>query len=71
MDYRLYAIADTGRILAPPRAMHAEDDSEALRMACDSLETETLELWAGARLVAKLKPPAASPESDCAIVLKP
>ncbi len=68
MDYRLYPIAESGRVLGPPRALQAENDSEALRIACDAIESETVELWTGARLVAKLTPSPACPEADAIIV---
>jgi hypothetical protein len=54
--YRIYSVTDSGRVLGPPSEVQFADDGEALRHAEHLLRLTYLEIWSGARLVAKLSP---------------
>lgn len=54
MEYRLYCIGETDRIVSA-RSFHAEDDLMALQQAEAACEKNAVEVWQGARLVARVK----------------
>jgi hypothetical protein len=54
MEYRLYCLDPTGRVLSA-RDVVAHDDLSALQEAEDSCEKYAVEIWQGARRVARVK----------------
>jgi hypothetical protein len=54
--YRLYAITSECHIAGPPTIINCQDDPAALLAAKQALKGQTVEIWNGPRLVARLKP---------------
>jgi len=52
-EYRVYAIGPDGHIF-DAKALVCGDDAEAIEQAHDAFESEVIEVWSGARLVARL-----------------
>jgi hypothetical protein len=53
IEYRVYAIGTDDRI-AKAIALVCEDDSHAIRQAMEALKNQTIEIWSGQRLVARI-----------------
>jgi hypothetical protein len=53
LGYRLYFMDDAGHIVGAAEALHDADD-QAIEWAERQLDGQDLELWSGARVVAKL-----------------
>ena len=54
-QYRVYSLDQAGRI-ALAQDVHCRDDLDALTWAENAVGREGLEIWEGARLVARVKP---------------
>jgi hypothetical protein len=58
--YRLYELRDANRIAGPPTVIECESDAEVIEKAKALLDGLDIEIWDGARVVARL--PAAHPK---------
>jgi hypothetical protein len=52
--YRIYEVGQDNRIVGPPRVITCDNDQEALQRTKSFLDGQDIELWDGARLIAKL-----------------
>lgn len=52
-DYRIYFIKPGGRLAGPPKVISCNDDDEAKTVARQFVDGLDIELWEGARVVAK------------------
>jgi hypothetical protein len=53
---RLYTLSDDGHISAPAAILDCEQDQEAIETAKRQVDGHAVELWDGARRIAKLEP---------------
>jgi hypothetical protein len=53
-EYRVYAIGPDGHIFEA-KALVCSDDTEAIEQARHAFEDRTIEVWSGARFVARLE----------------
>jgi hypothetical protein len=51
--YRVYFVSDDGHISAPAHVIECEDDQEAIGKATQLTDGKPVELWQGARLIAR------------------
>jgi hypothetical protein len=51
--YRIYVVTKEGRIAGPPQVIECADDQEAMGKAVQHTNGKAVELWNGARLVAR------------------
>jgi hypothetical protein len=56
-DYRIYTLRDDGHISSPADVIKCPDDQTALEEAKLVLNGKVIEVWDGARPVARLDPP--------------
>lgn len=54
--YRIYAITAENHIFGAPATIHSDNDGEAIATARSLMNGRALELWDGARYVARLEP---------------
>ena len=52
-DYRIYFIDPKNRISRMPEVVECSDDQEAIQKAVQFIDGQDVELWDGARLVAR------------------
>ena len=60
-EYRLYVLDEADRIYRPAHYLEAPTDDLAIEIAARLLDRRVIELWRGARLVARLEPDRARP----------
>ena len=62
--YRAFVVNDQGRLGGIPQIIEADSDCDATRLAQSFAGWNAVELWHGARLVARVSPRAAALEPD-------
>ena len=55
-DYRLYFMRDGNKIAGPPQIVQCASDQGAVAAGKGLLDSHDIEIWQGARVVARLKP---------------
>ena len=55
MHYRAYPIAPDGKVLVP-KHVHAESDEQAIEEVKKIIGSHPMEIWEGARSIAKITP---------------
>jgi hypothetical protein len=55
-EYRIYTLSDGNKIAEPPRVVTCDNDQEAIEQATQLLDGHDIEVWAGARVVSRLRP---------------
>jgi hypothetical protein len=53
-SYRAYEIDENGKIWRAPHVVQAETDDDAIRQTKSVLNADDIEIWEGARMVARL-----------------
>lgn len=56
LAYRVYVVDRDGHVKDVPRVIECKDDEEAILRAKQLLDGHPIEIWEGARVVAKLAP---------------
>jgi hypothetical protein len=51
--YRLYPTTTDGHVTAPPTVIECADDQEAIGRAAQFVDGRSIELWEGARFIAR------------------
>jgi hypothetical protein len=55
LAYRVFPVSPAGRVSGPPTVVECADDEEAIRLARRARDGQDVEIWEGARLVARLQ----------------
>lgn len=55
-DYRLYSMSSGNKAAGPPQIVQCASDQEAVAAGKGLLDRLDIEIWQGARVVARLKP---------------
>jgi len=69
MEYKLYRLDDLTHHIVSARRLVAQSDLDALQQAEDFCESDTVELWHGARRIALLQKGNAAPQAPARISL--
>ena len=59
-EYRLYQLDKSGHIGGPPQEWELDDDQQALAKAKQLVDGKALEVWSGARRIARIEPKSES-----------
>jgi hypothetical protein len=51
--YRVYVVTNDGHISGPPHVIDCDDDQEAMGKAIQYTNGKSVELWGGARFIAR------------------
>ncbi len=54
--YRFYTMSTDGHIAGPPKVLDCVEDQEALRHASNLVDGHAIEVWDGARFIARIEP---------------
>jgi hypothetical protein len=55
-DYRVYALNKAGRIAGAPTVITCDEDQAAIEAAKLLIAEQEIEVWEGARIVARIEP---------------
>jgi hypothetical protein len=69
--YRLFPVEESGQADRIPREFQAEDDGQALRLACERFKVTAFELWRSSDYMATFTRNPVSQHSDWIVVATP